>query len=308
MSKRIILAGGSGFVGSLLTAEFLKRGYEITVLSRTREPRRGSVTYLQWDGKTVGYWGEQLNGAEAVINLAGKTINCRHTPENRRAILESRVDSVHALRKAISGCHVPPKVFVQASAVGIYGDTGDRIAEENAPYGNDFVAKVCEEWEAAFADVVIPGGRKIVLRLGVVLGRNGGFLRVLDRLTRRFLGGHVGDGCQFVSWIHATDLAHMFVDSVERPDLEGTFNASSPNPARNRELMRELRRALYRPWSPPVPKIAARLGSWLLGTEAELALISQRVVPKRFLGAGFKFEFPELRSALADIYRHPLTR
>jgi len=303
VNKRVVLAGGSGFVGSLLIPEFLKRDHEITVLSRKAETRRGSVTILQWDGKTVGDWAKQLNGAEAVINLAGKTINCRHRPENRRAILESRVDSVRALGAAIGRCDAPPKIFVQASAVGIYGDTGERIADENAPHGNDFVARVCEEWETAFANVVIPGGRKTLLRLGVVLGINGGFLRVLGRLTRWFLGGHVGDGCQFVSWIHGADLTRMFVDAIGQPDMQGTFNATAPSPARNRELMRELRRALHRPWSPPVPKFAARIGSGLLGTEADLAFISQRVIPKRLLDRGFQFEFSDIRSALANICR-----
>lgn len=164
------------------------------------------------------------------------------------------------------------------------------------------MADVSDFWESAFRQVEAPGMRKVVLRLSVVLGRDGGLLQVLGRLTRWFLGGHVGSGRQYISWIHLADLDRMLVQAIEDGKIEGIFNATSPNPVTNAEFMRELRRTLHRPWSPPVPAFGARIGSWLMGTEASLALTGQRCIPKHFLEQGFTFAFPELPKALADIY------
>jgi uncharacterized protein (TIGR01777 family) len=197
---------------------------------------------------------------------------------------------------------MPPKTFVQASGVGYYGDTGDHVADENAPRGSDFPAEVCRQWEGAFDTLDLPATRKSVLRLGVVLGRDGGALPVLKKLTRWFLGGAVGNGRQFISWIHVADLVEMFVRSIEQLELTGIFNATAPAPVTNREFMRELRRALHRPWSPPVPALIACAGAWLMGSEGELALLSSRCVPRRFLEHGFQFQFPNLRDALTNLY------
>ena len=293
--KRVILAGGSGFVGSALAPVLRIKGYEPLVLGR-------AATDLQWDGKTLGNWASELDGAEAVINLTGKNINCRHTDENRREILRSRVDSVRVLGEAIARCAVPPKVFVQASGVGYYGETGDRIADESAPLGNDFPAEVCRQWEGAFDGLELPATRKVIVRLGVVLGRDGGALPMLEKLTRLFLGGAVGNGRQFVSWIHVDDIVRMFAATIDRAELTGIFNATAPNPVTNSELMRELRHALHRPWSPPVPAPFARVGAWLMGTDGNLALTSCRCVPRRFLEHEFDFQFPTLPAALVDLY------
>ena len=302
MKARIVLAGGSGFIGQSLSPFFVSKNYEVIVLTRTGSDHRGAIRNVHWDGKTLDDWLEFVNGAFAVVNLTGRSINCRHTPENRREIIDSRVDSVRVLGQAIARCAQPPKVFVQVAGVGIYGDKGERICDETTAPGDDFVAGICQKWEAAFDSIGSPNTRKVLLRLGVVLGPNGGFLRLLGSLTRWFLGGHVGSGRQYISWIHITDLSRMVSASIENGELTGVFNATSPNPVTSAELMRELRRALHRPWSPPVPEFAARIGSWLMGTEADLALVSQRCVPKRFLENGFHFEFPELQSALANIY------
>ncbi len=296
--KRVILAGGSGFVGSALGPALREKGYEPVVLGR------GS-TGLQWDGRTVGPWASALDGAEAVINLTGKNINCRHTDENRREIIRSRVDSVRVLGEAIARCEAPPKTFVQASGVGYYGNTGDRVNDEDSAPGSDFPAEVCRQWESAFAALALPATRKVVLRLGVVLGREGGALPVLEKLTRWFLGGAVGNGRQFMSWIHITDIVRMVEATVERPELTGAFNATSPQPVMNREFMSELRCALHRPWSPPVPAPFARIGAWVMGTDGDLALTSCRCVPRRFLEHGFDFQFPSLRDAFANLYSKP---
>jgi len=295
MSGRIILAGGSGFVGSALLPALRSKGFEPVVLGRRSAD-------LQWDGKTLGAWAEAIDGADAVVNLTGKNISCRHTEENRREILRSRIDSVRVLGEAIARCTDPPTVFVQASGVGYYGDTGDQVADEDSAPGNDFPAEVCRLWEGAFEAANLPSTRKVILRLGVVLGRNGGALPTLEKLTRWFLGGAVGNGRQFMSWIHLADVVEMFLSAIEGPQLSGVFNATAPPPLPNREFMRELRRALHRPWSPPVPAWATRIGAGVIGTEASLALSGQRCRPKRFLESGFHFKFPELRGALADLY------
>lgn len=293
--KRIILAGGSGFVGSALAPALRAKGFQPLVLGRNSAD-------LQWDGKTLGAWAEAVDGAEAVVNLTGKNINCRHTEANRREILRSRVDSVHVLGEAIARCSTPPKVFVQASGVGYYGDTRDRIADEDSPPGDDFPAAVCREWEAAFYGLELPATRKVILRLAVVLGRDGGALPMLEKLTRWFLGGAVGSGRQFMSWVHVTDVVRMFTSAIERPELAGNFNATSPAPVSNREFMRELRSALHRPWSPPAPAPLARAAAWLMGSNGDLALLSNRCQPRRFLEHGFDFQFPTLPVALSNLY------
>jgi uncharacterized protein (TIGR01777 family) len=301
--KRIILAGGSGFLGQSLGQVLLRHGFEVIVLGRGRSKVSGGMRHEQWDGHTLGDWASLLDGAKAVVNLTGRSVNCRHTPENKRQIMDSRVNSVRVLGDAISRGAQPPEVFVQASSLAIYGDPGDRWCDEEAPHAHGFSEEVCERWEAAFADIQKPGMRTIVLRIGIALAADQGALPVLARLTRWFLGGKVGHGRQYISWIHIGDLVRMFVDAIGRPDLSGVFNATGPNPVTNAEFMRELRRALHRPWSPPVPAWATQIGARLMGTEASLALTGRRCVPRRFLEHGFQFQFPELRPALSDLYK-----
>jgi uncharacterized protein (TIGR01777 family) len=299
----IVIAGGSGFIGSALAREFLQRGHAVIVLTRTPRERRDGICEIIWDGEHPDGWTSSLDSAAAVINLAGKNINCRHTPENVRALTASRVNSVTAIAAAVARVKTPPRVWVQASATGFYGDTKERICDETAPAGDDTLAKICCAWEAAFAAAPTPATRKVIVRIGFVLGRTGGALPLLARLTGLFLGGAAGNGRQYVSWIHLADLTRMFLAAVENEKLSGTFNAVAPNAVTNAEFMRELRRALHRPWSPPAPVWAVKLGTRLMGTEASLALTSQRCAPRRFSEAGFPFQFTELSAALRDLCR-----
>jgi len=303
--KRIILAGGSGFVGRALAPVLVAKGYDVVVLSRGAAHLEDGVVHLQWDGRTIGDWAREIDNAEAIVNLTGKNINCRHNAENRREIVRSRVDSVRVLGEAVAASAQPPKAFVQASGIGYYGDTGDRLVDETGPLGNDFSADVCRQWEDAFETLDPPATRKVVLRLGVVLGRSGGALPVLEKLTRFFLGGVVGSGRQFISWIHVADIVRMFVTAIDQSEITGVFNATAPAPVTNREFMGDLRHVLHRPWSPPVPAPLVRAGAWIMGSEGDLALVSSRCAPRRFLEHRFSFQFPNLRDALAGLYHTP---
>ncbi len=299
--KRIILAGGSGYLGSVLAPELTKRDYEVVVLTRSPSSQ-AKVKEEYWDGRSLGPWAEQLEGARAVVNLTGRSVNCRHTPKNREEIVNSRVESVKIIGEAIRRCSRPPRVLVQAGSLAIYGDTGDQWCEESAPAAEDFPAQTCIAWEKAFNETSTPQTRRVLLRIGIVLGRSGGALKVLAGLTRWGLGGRVGSGHQYISWIHEVDMNAMFVASIEREDFQGVFNAAGPEPATNAEFMRELRRALRRPWSPPAPVWAVHIGSWLMRTEPGLALTGRRCRPKRLLERGFQFKFPLLAGALQDIF------
>jgi uncharacterized protein len=300
--KRVVLAGGTGFLGRSLARALLAKGYDVVVLTRSPRQREDGAMEAAWDGRALGEWIQFVNGAEAVVNLTGHSVNCRHTPENRREIVESRVNSVSALAAAIDHSSRPPRVWVQAGSLAFYGDLDDRWCEEGTPSAGGEMTETCRLWETAFMAAPLPRTRQVLLRIGLVLGRNGGALPVLGILTKWFLGGAAGNGWQYVSWIHLADMNQIWLDAIEREDLQGVFNATSPNSVTNAEFMAELRRALHRPWCPPAPAWAVRFGSWLMRTDPSLALTGRRCRPTRILRMGFKFQFPELRGALADIY------
>jgi uncharacterized protein (TIGR01777 family) len=301
MAKRIVLAGGSGFVGQALAASFLADGFEVHVLSRGAASSNALGTVIPWDGATVGPWAESLEDAAAVINLTGKNINCRPTVANLEEIVRSRVDSVTAVGEAIRRCNRPPPVFLQTTAVGIYGDAGDALCDESTAAGGGFLGETCKAWEKALEESPTPGVRRVVLRLGVIFGRAGGAFPPLARLARWFLGGALGSGRQYISWLHLADLVRIYRAAVDREDMQGVYLAVSPQPATNAYFMRALRAALHRPWSPPVPVFAARIGGWVMGMNIDLALASQRCAPRRLMEQGFSFEFSELSAALRDL-------
>jgi uncharacterized protein (TIGR01777 family) len=254
---------------------------------------------------SVGPWAKELAGAAAVINLTGRSIECPHTPKNIQEIIRSRVNSVTAIAGAVKQLPVPPRVWVQASATGYYGDTGENPCDEQAPPGNDVLAEVCRQWEGGIGAGDIPAMRLVKLRIGFVLGHGGGAFPVLARLTRWFLGGSAGNGRQYVSWIHLQDLLRIFSEAVARDGWSGIFNATAPYPVSNAELMRTLRQVWHRPWCPPAPAAAVRLGARLMGSEGSLALISQRCPPIRLIGSGFEFQYPDLRPALENLAKEP---
>ena len=298
---RVVLAGGSGFLGRALAEAFACAGYEPVVLTRHLKKRGGRVRQVFWDGRTLGEWTRALEGAAAVVNLAGRSVDCRHTPQHRREIIESRLDSVETLGRAIAACDEPPKVLVQAASLAIYGDAGRRVCGEDAPAGRGFPVEVCLRWEQLFNSLELPATRKVLLRIGFVLGRDGGALPRLTRLARLYLGGTVGEGHQYISWLHVRDFCRLVLWCVEREEAAGVYNATGPCPVTNAEFMCELRCALKRPWSPRVPTWLVRLGAFLLRTEPALALEGRRCIPDRLVEEHFKFLYTNLESALADL-------
>jgi uncharacterized protein len=301
--KRVVLAGGSGFLGRALAAELIKCDYDVIVLTRAPRGRGDGVREAEWDGEHVGEWIQCLDGADAVVNLAGRSVNCRHTPENLREIAGSRVNSVRAIAGGIQQVTHPPRLWVQSGAAGYYGNRYDEWCDEKTSNGQGRLAEICRQWEETFYSVDAPKTRRILFRIGIVLGGEGGALLLLARYTKWFLGGAAGSGRQYISWIHLVDLVRMFRLALEYDNFfAGIYNAVAPNPVSNAEFMRTLRRTLYRPWCPPVPVWAVKLASRLTHTEASLALDGCRCAPKRFLESGFQFKFTELRAALKDIY------
>lgn len=303
-TKRIILAGGSGFLGRLLARHLVERGNHVTLLTRHAGQHIPGVEEFHWDGKTLGPWTRTLEGADAVINLAGKNVNCRYTPSALAEINASRVDSVRVIGQAIAQCKDPPKAWIQTGSLAIYGDAGDRICHEDAPPGTGIPVDTCQRWEQAFADSPTPHTRRVWLRISFVLGRSGGALRTLESLTRYFLGGQVGSGRQYISWIHEDDMMRMFLHAIDAPTMQGFYNATGPQPVTNAEFMRQMRQVLRRPWSPPTPAWAVPIGCWFMRTEPVLALTGRRAMPRRLLDEGFSFHHPDLAGALNHLY-HP---
>lgn len=300
--NKIVLAGGNGFIGSNLAASFIALGWRVVILTRRPKTRSDGVEEFAWDGRTQGPWATQLNSASVVVNLAGRSINCLHTPNHRNEILESRISSVQAINQAIAQSHQPPAVLIQSSAVGIYGNRLDECCTEDSSPGFGFIPQTVQAWEGALLRQPTPSTRQVILRIGLVLGRNGGLLEPMGTITRWGLGGSVGSGRQWMSWIHILDIVGIIRWVINESQARGVFLATAPNPLQNRDFMRLLRRALHRPWSPPAPSFAVRLGSILLGTQPELALEGCRCIPQRLMTMGFQFQYPELETALKDIY------
>lgn len=304
---KVILAGGSGFLGRALGRVLSARGWEVVVL--TRDPDRvapsdetPALRGVMWNGETGGAWAAELEGAAALVNLAGRSINCVHSLENSREILDSRLNAVKALAKGYARAKNPPPVWVQCSATGFYGNAGDRFCEESLPPGPGFLAEVCRRWEEAFAALDLPDVRRVVLRLGPVLDQRTGPFPAMLGLTRKFLGGAAGSGRQFLSWIHRDDAVAAFAAAVDRPELNGVYNLCAPGAVTNAEFMRELRAAVGRPWVPPAPEFVVRfIAEHHFHTDGNLALHGQRGTPQKLLATGFKFTHPAVGGAIRDL-------
>ncbi|HEY0025292.1 MAG TPA: TIGR01777 family oxidoreductase [Longimicrobium sp.] len=306
---KIVLPGGSGQVGTLLARAFVADGHEVVVLSR--DPSPAPWRTVHWDARTVGGWAAELEGADAVVNLAGRSVNCRYNQANRRAILESRVDSTRAVGEAIARCAEPPRVWLQASTATIYAHrfdaandeaTGIVGAGEGAPDTWKFSIDVAQAWEAALMDSDTPATRKVALRSAMVMSpHRGGIFDVLLGLVRRGLGGRAGSGRQYVSWVHEADFVRSLYWLMGHGEVEGPINISSPNPLPYADFMRGLRQAWGTRVGLPAREWMLEIGTWLMRTETELVLKSRRVVPGRLLEGGFEFQFPHWPEAARDL-------
>ena len=301
MNKKIILAAGSGFLGQSAAAYFHSLGYDIVILTRGAEKTQNGIVYLHWDGKTIGAWSREIDDSFAVINFAGRSVNCLYTDTNRKEIINSRVDSVCVLTEAILHSTSPPAVFIQAASLAIYGDT-TALCDESAPLGSGFSSDVCRLWEDEFYKTDLPQTRKILFRIGFALGRGGGAIEPLTKLTKLFLGGTIGSGTQYISWFHIEDLNRMFDFVLNNEKAKGTFNATGIDPVTNATFMRSLRKVLHMPWSPPVPSWLVKIGAYLImRTDPVLALTGRKCIPKKLQDMGFQIKHTDLIKTLEEV-------
>jgi uncharacterized protein (TIGR01777 family) len=307
---KIVIPGGSGQVGTILARAFHNGGHDVVVLSR--RPDRRPWRVVRWDGASLGEWQREIDACDVVINMAGRSVNCRYTAANRREILQSRVLSTRAVGQAIAQAARPPRVWLQASTATIYAHRYDDANNERsgilggqepgAPSSWRFSIDVAQAWEQAFDDAILKRTRKIALRSAMTLSPDpGGVFDTLLGLVRRGLGGSAGHGRQYMSWIHAEDFVAAVRWLIVRDDIEGIVNVASPNPVPNAEFMRVLREACGVSFGLPARKWMLEIGAVFMRTETELILKSRRVVPVRLLESGFTFKYPDWRRAANDL-------
>jgi uncharacterized protein (TIGR01777 family) len=308
---KVIIPGGSGQVGTVLARAFQQRGDEVVVLSRTQS-NAPSWRVVKWDGETLGEWDAEVEGADAVINLAGQSVNCRYTAENRRIIIDSRVKSTRAVGQAIAQANNPPRVWLQASTATLYAHRYDAPndeatgiiggAEPNAPDTWRFSIDVVKKWERELNAAATPHTRKVLMRSAIVMSpRQGGPFDMLLRLVRFGLGGRFGDGKEYVSWIHDQDFVRTMDWLIQHEELAGPVNLAAPNPLPNSQFMQTLRKAWGIPFGLPATEWMLELGAFVLRSETELMLKSRRVIPTRLLQSGFTFQFPTWAEAAGDL-------
>ncbi len=303
--NKIVLAGGSGFLGRHIARTFCAQGWTVVVLGRSRKSTLpAAVRYVQWDARKLGEWCTELEGARALVNLCGRSVDCRYNERNRNEILESRLQSTVILGEAIRNCNKPPAKWIHAASATIYADTrGDALAntEVDGVIGSGFSVDVCRKWEAAFRSEKLLDTERILLRVSIVLGGDGGAFVPIRRLARFGLGGRQGRGDQWISWIHIDDFVGIIAASVNGNLVADTYNCASPDHRRNEDFMATLRGKLNVPVGLRLPVWSLAVGARLIGTEPELILKSRKVFPSNLLNAGFTFKFPSLEEALSEL-------
>lgn len=308
-SKRIILAGGSGFLGQALARHFTAKDWDIVVLTRCPHPN-AMAREVAWDGETLGEWEKELEGADAIINLAGRSVDCRYTPANRRIIMDSRVKPTRVLGEAIARCSNPSPVWLNASSATLYRHTFDAPWDEagldftpTPEVRDEFSVRVIHAWEEALNAASVRRTRRIALRTTMVLGHaKNSVFPVLCRLARLGIGGRMGSGKQFVSWIHVDDFCRAMEWLITHEKISGPVNVAASNPVPNAEMMRLFRNLVGMPMGLPATKWMLEIGAFVMRTETELILKSRRVVPGKLLASGFGFDHPTLTEALHNLY------
>lgn len=302
--KKIVIAGGTGYIGSFLTKYFAEKGYSVLILTRTLRKDHPNVTHIRWDAQSTGQWTKTLENAEALINLNGKSVDCRYTQSNKKEIYASRIETTEILGNAISECSNPPKVWINASSATIYPHSVDQpMTEQFTDFDQDFSVDVCKKWEASFNRFQLPAVRKVILRIAIVLGKESAVMKPLKLLTRAGLGGRHGAGNQMISWIHERDLAGIVNFCITNPHISGVYNAASPEPVTNSNFMEVLRKQLQPVFHLPIPEFLLEVGAFFIRTETELILKSRYVLPEKIVEAGYNFRYPQLDQALGELYR-----
>lgn len=299
--KTLIIAGGSGFLGKVLEDYFSTKNYSVKIL--TRNPKRENDIY--WNAKDLGEWTKVLENSDVLINLTGKSVDCRYTATNKKLIHDSRIDATHILGLAINLCSQPPMLWINASTATIYeGSLNKENDEHTGVIGDDFSMNIAKSWEHALYSITNPKTRKIALRTSIVFGKDGGALIPLKTLTKFGLGGKQGSGKQKVSWIHEDDFVSAVDFLIDHTDLEGNFNLCVPKPTDNTSLMTALRKTLTIPIGISHPEWLLKIGAQLIGTETELILKSRNVIPKRLLDNNFIFKYKSIENALSDLLKN----
>ncbi|AOC95197.1 Epimerase family protein [Flavobacterium anhuiense] len=299
--KKLLIAAGTGFLGKVLANHFKNKFDEIVILTRGKSQTIDGIKYVNWNARTFTGWEKELENATVLINLAGKSVDCRYTKGNKKEILWSRIESTKILNKAVLKCQNPPKHWLNSSTATIYRFSLDKQMDEvDGEIGNDFSINVALSWEKAFFKTETPNTLKTTLRTSIVLGKNGGAFIPLKTLAKIGFGGKQGKGNQFVSWIHEDDFAHA-VDFIIEQEMSGMINIVSPTPIRNVDFMQKLRKAIGFPFGIPLNTFFLKIGSFLIRTETELVLKSRNVIPKRLLENGFEFKFGEIDKAFRDL-------
>lgn len=297
--KKIIIVGGSGFLGQALCRHFKDEYDEVVILSRNKNKVEGKIKYIQWNAKTTGDWCKELEGAEAVINLCGKSVDCRYTEKNKKEILSSRLDSTKIIGNAIAKSVDPPKIWLNGASATIYRNSFDTpMNEGTGEIGAGFSVEVCKAWEKVFDEFSLPKTRKVNLRISLVFGTTGGVLPTLLSLVKKGLGGKMGSGNQQVSWIHINDFCRMISWAIENKNANGIYNVVAPKTVTNKKLMSLLRKKTGVIIGLPATAWMLEIGAFLIRTETELILKSRYVAPERLLKEGFRFNFHTMEECM----------
>jgi len=295
---KICIAGGTGFLGQALKKYWLDKGHQVSVLSRN--PKRENE--VKWDGETLGDWVDEIESADVLVNMSGKSVDCRYTEKNKKAILDSRINSTLVLHEAVAKVKSKPKLWINASSATIYVHSEVKLNnEENGVIGDDFSMNICKQWEKHFYSRTLADTRQVTARTSIVLGKEGGAYPKVKQICQLGLGGHQGNGNQKMSWIHIDDFCRALDYIIENEGLEGPINVTAPNPTDNRAFMKTVRKKIGMPFGFPQLKWLLEIGAALIRTETELLLKSRNVFPKVLTDAGFGFSYPELEGAIGSI-------
>ena len=299
--KKMIIAGGTGFLGNACVEYFKSKYDSIIVLTRHMRTSKENITYIPWDAKTLGSWQKYLNDCDVLINMTGRSVDCRYTDRNKKIIMNSRIDATKILGVAISLCKNPPKIWFNSSTATIYRHSLEKqMSEDNGDIGTGFSVGVAKAWEEAFFSQKTPHTRKIALRTSIVLGKNGGALTPLKNLAKIGFGGKQGTGNQKFSWIHVDDFTRSIDFIIQNKHLDGYINIVSPEPTTNNNLMKSVRKVVGISFGIPLSNFILKIGAAIIQTETELILKSRNVIAKKLLDAGFTFKYPFLEKALAE--------